>query len=313
MPLDPSKPGACFLSCTNSGWASLPLTSIFLNSGKLTPKFNSQNSEIAPSLPGSCLPNWLQGNPSTTSPWSLYCCQSCSRPLYCGVKPHLLAVLTTKMALPAKSAKVFCSPLIVVHGMLSRLVLMAVPQTGGRPGKIVGNSIVCNLIDRIDEALFAHINPFIHARYNSGSGLLANAVCQPAHWSLTHCIREQARSHIWRVLPALARDKVQAHRDDAVPQTRRRRAIREHMPQVRIEARPAATRIKLGAGIEQRLIATDAVIHTVGLGFVVFAAERALGALETTHLILRGVEHVPPLIQGFLQLIHQSTSATEKA
>jgi len=39
--------------------------------GKKTPKFSSQNSLMAPSLPGSCLPNWLQGKPSTTSPWSL--------------------------------------------------------------------------------------------------------------------------------------------------------------------------------------------------------------------------------------------------
>src|SRR3546814_8363025 len=46
-------------------------------------------------------------------------------PLYCGVKPHWLAVLTTNTALPAKSARVFCSPLMVVHGMLSRLSLMA--------------------------------------------------------------------------------------------------------------------------------------------------------------------------------------------
>src|SRR5450830_1404563 len=135
MPFEPNKPGACFFNCTNSGWAALPLTSIFLNNGKLTPKFSSQNSEIAPSLPGSCLPNWLHGNPSTTKPWSLYCCQSCSKPLYCGVKPHLLAVLTTRKALPAKSAKVFCSPLMVVQGMLSRLLLMAMPRIWGKKVK----------------------------------------------------------------------------------------------------------------------------------------------------------------------------------
>ena len=33
-----------------------------------------------------------------------------------------------------------------------------------------------------------------------GAGLLANAVYQPAHASLTHRIREQARSHIWIAL-----------------------------------------------------------------------------------------------------------------
>ncbi|MOA40534.1 hypothetical protein D3C78_1624200 [compost metagenome] len=37
----------------------------------------------------------------------------------------MLAVLTTRTALPAKSARVFCSPLMVVHGMFNRLSLMA--------------------------------------------------------------------------------------------------------------------------------------------------------------------------------------------
>src|SRR5690606_656437 len=126
MPWLPSRPGARFFSCTNSGWAPAPLTSTFLNSGKLTPKFSSQNSEMAPSSPGSCLPNWLQGKPNTTTPLSLYCCQTFSRPLYCGVKPHLLAVLTTSTALPPKSAKVFCSPLMVVTGISKSALLMGI-------------------------------------------------------------------------------------------------------------------------------------------------------------------------------------------
>src|SRR5690606_6045457 len=130
MPWLPSTPGARCFSWTKSGWAPGPLTSTFRNRGKLTPKFSSQNSEMAPSSPGSCLPNWLQGKPSTTRPRSRYCCQRLSRPLYCGVKPHLLAVLTTNSALPAKSARVFCSPLMVVSGISKSALLMATVLVG---------------------------------------------------------------------------------------------------------------------------------------------------------------------------------------
>jgi hypothetical protein len=49
----------------------------------------------------------------------------------------------------------------------------------------------------------------------------------------------------------------------------------------RVEARPAATGIELGRGIEQWFIAADAVVDTVGFGVVVFAGERALGGTFT--------------------------------
>ncbi|MNG28375.1 hypothetical protein D3C84_1136260 [compost metagenome] len=46
----------------------------------------------------------------------------------------------------------------------------------------------------------------------------------------------------------------------------------------RVEARPAAAGIKFGFGVEQWLVAANAVVHTVGLGGVVFAGEWSFGA-----------------------------------
>jgi len=66
----PSRPPLASLSHAKSGWASSPLTSTLAKSGKVTPKFFSQKSEISASSPGSWLPNWSQGKPSTTRPWS---------------------------------------------------------------------------------------------------------------------------------------------------------------------------------------------------------------------------------------------------
>ena len=55
---------------------------------------------ISASSPGSWWPNWSQGKPSTTSPRSRYFRQSFSSPVYCGVRPHFEATLTTSSTLP---------------------------------------------------------------------------------------------------------------------------------------------------------------------------------------------------------------------
>ena len=61
-------------------------------------KFEVTNSRISSSVPGSWLPNWLHGNPSTTrsslSWWRV------RRPAYWGVRPQALATLTTRASLP---------------------------------------------------------------------------------------------------------------------------------------------------------------------------------------------------------------------
>ena len=79
-----------------------------------------------------------------------------------------------------------------------------------------------------------------------------------------------------------------------------------------VKARPAAAGIKFGAGIEQRLVAANAVINTVGFGAVVFTRKRSLSALEPAHVVLLRIEHGLPFVQGFVQLFHGSASATEK-
>jgi len=44
------------------------LTSIFENRGKVQSYFEVANSRISASVPGSCAPNWLHGNPRTAKP-----------------------------------------------------------------------------------------------------------------------------------------------------------------------------------------------------------------------------------------------------
>src|SRR4051794_27003179 len=44
--------------------------------------------------------NWLQGSPTTVKPRAAYFSCSSSRPVYCGVSPHLLATLTSRAGLP---------------------------------------------------------------------------------------------------------------------------------------------------------------------------------------------------------------------
>ncbi len=64
----PSRPGADRLRKSKTGCAPAPFTSIFLKSGKVTPKFRSQKAAISASLPGSWWPNWSQGKPRISSP-----------------------------------------------------------------------------------------------------------------------------------------------------------------------------------------------------------------------------------------------------
>ena len=54
----------------------------------------------------------------------------------------------------------------------------------------------------------------------------------------------------------------------------------------RVEARPAATGIEFGRGVEQRRVAADAVVDTIGFGAVVFAGEWPFGALEAANVVL---------------------------
>merc|ERR1711937_713232 len=56
------------LSILKSGIAPAPFTSIFENIGNVTLYLLWANALISASVPGSCLPNWLQGKPSTTNP-----------------------------------------------------------------------------------------------------------------------------------------------------------------------------------------------------------------------------------------------------
>src|SRR5687767_4544933 len=81
----------------------------------------------------------------------------------------------------------------------------------------------------------------------------------------------------------------------------------------RVEARPAATGIELGCGIEQRLVTAHTMVDAIGFGAVVLAGKRPFGAFEATNVVLLGVKHRSPLFEGFVQLFHGYTSATEKA
>ena len=195
---------------------------------------------------------------------------------------------------------------------------------------------MCNLIDQTDGI------PSTLCRSGLAREKLKDTARNQNARVIVDDFREQARSYRGPPSVELTGYKVQAHRVDAITQPRRRRTVREHMPEVRIafgaghfgadhavadvtdldhravgdrrvEAGPAAARIKLGGRIEQRLIAADAVIHTLSLGLIVLTAERTLGALEAAHVVLLWIEHCLPFFNGFLQLFHRYTSATEKA
>ncbi len=78
--------------------------------GKVTSYLVAQKLAISSADPGSCPANWLQGKPSTTRPASRCCRHSASNPSYCGVKPHLDAVLTTSTTLPRWAASGWGAP-----------------------------------------------------------------------------------------------------------------------------------------------------------------------------------------------------------
>src|SRR4051794_9539486 len=90
------------VSSSKSGARSGPLTSTFSSIGNVTPYVAEQNSAISSAVPGSWPPNWLHGTPMTVIPGSSSC--SCSSSVYCGVRPHFDATLTTSAAVPPVSA-----------------------------------------------------------------------------------------------------------------------------------------------------------------------------------------------------------------
>ena len=108
--VDPSGSGAASRRKQYSGAAPSPLTSIFANIGKFTSYFERANSRISASVPGSCLPNWLQAKARTFRSSRFSC--SVRRPAYWGVSPHWLATLTTSAALPANWSNFTESPVI---------------------------------------------------------------------------------------------------------------------------------------------------------------------------------------------------------
>src|SRR5262245_17891329 len=63
-----------------------------------------QKVAISRDVPGSCPPKSFEGKPSTAKPRGEYFACSCCSPSYCGVKPHLDAVLTISSTLPAQVA-----------------------------------------------------------------------------------------------------------------------------------------------------------------------------------------------------------------
>ena len=111
------KPRAAPFRCLYSGCASDPFTFTFANIGNVTSYLSEQNCLISSASPGSCAMNWLHGKPRTTSPRSLYVRYSSSNPLYCPVKPHLLATFTTSSTFPRYGASVVAVPSMAVTGM----------------------------------------------------------------------------------------------------------------------------------------------------------------------------------------------------
>src|SRR3954470_2540208 len=80
-------------------WSS-PLTLILLAIGNDTLYLPVQNFLISASVPGSWPLKLLAGMPITTRSLSLYFSYSDSSASYCGVRPHLLATLTSNTGLP---------------------------------------------------------------------------------------------------------------------------------------------------------------------------------------------------------------------
>ena len=72
---------------------------------------------ISSEVPGSCLPNWLQGKPSTVKPFLAYFEWTACNCLYCGVRPHLLATLTISITLPLWAPRLVFLPSMSFNGM----------------------------------------------------------------------------------------------------------------------------------------------------------------------------------------------------
>src|ERR1022692_4970360 len=86
------------------GALSSPFTDIFEYIGNVTLYLREQKVLISSFVPGSWAMKLLAGKPITTRPWPLYFSYSASRAVYWGVKPHLLATLTSKSTLPLYAA-----------------------------------------------------------------------------------------------------------------------------------------------------------------------------------------------------------------
>src|SRR4051794_4444084 len=70
--------------------------------------------------------NWLHGKPTTVKPRGPYSSCSASSWVYCGVRPHLLATLTTRAGPPpVRAPRVVSSPWRVVTGASSRFLMPA--------------------------------------------------------------------------------------------------------------------------------------------------------------------------------------------
>src|SRR4051794_41358416 len=99
--------------------------------------------------------NWLHGKPTTVNPRGPYSSCSASSWVYCGVRPHLLATLTTSAGRPPVSApKVVCSPCSVVTGA-SRRSLMPAPAPG-RAGSFQAAEVVRDVDGVLAQRLQRH-------------------------------------------------------------------------------------------------------------------------------------------------------------
>src|SRR3954449_2756266 len=79
---------------------------------------------MSSAVPGSWPPNWLHGTPTTVNPRSAYSSCSFSSPAYCGVRPHLLATLTTRAGRPpVRAPSVVGAPSSVVRGRSRRSLM----------------------------------------------------------------------------------------------------------------------------------------------------------------------------------------------
>src|SRR5262245_7032592 len=63
-----------------------------------------------------------------------------------------------------------------------------------------------------------------------------------------------------------------------------------------VEAGPTGARVELGAGVEQRLAATDAFVHAIVVVVPVLAGEGAFGAVLAGHAVLLRRQLLAPLL-----------------